>query len=147
MDFKVFGKEGAPTLMLIPGLGVSYEIFLPLVDLLKDKYRIIAVQVDGFTLGVQTEFTSIDDQAEQVIVHIKDQYDGRRSPAPASQMAGGAAPLLPVRQCLDLLSLDGVLALGVPLSLFRRTAGRMPVNISVRRRTCRARRLQVRLYQ
>lgn len=32
MDFKVFGKEGAPTLMLITGLGVSYEIFLPLVD-------------------------------------------------------------------------------------------------------------------
>lgn len=51
MDFKVFGKEGEPTLLLIPGLGVSYEIFLPLVDLLKDKFRIIAVQVDGFTLG------------------------------------------------------------------------------------------------
>lgn len=32
MDFKVYGKEGAPTLMLIPGLGVSYDIFLPLMD-------------------------------------------------------------------------------------------------------------------
>lgn len=51
MDFKVFGKDGAPSLMLIPGLGVSYEIFLPLIDLLKDEFRIIAVQVDGFTLG------------------------------------------------------------------------------------------------
>lgn len=76
MDFKVFGKEGAPTLMLIPGLGVSYEIFLPLIDLLKNEFRMIAVQVDGFTLGVQTKFTSIDDQAAQVIAHIKDQYDG-----------------------------------------------------------------------
>ncbi len=76
MDFKVFGKEGAPTLMLIPGLGVSYEIFLPLVDLLKDRFRIIAVQVDGFTLGVQSKFTSIDDQAAQVVTHIKDRYDG-----------------------------------------------------------------------
>ena len=36
MDFKVFGQEGVPTLMLIPGLGVSYEIFLPLIDMLKD---------------------------------------------------------------------------------------------------------------
>jgi pimeloyl-ACP methyl ester carboxylesterase len=76
MDFKLFGKEDAPTLMLIPGLGVSYEIFLPLIDLLKDQFRIIAVQVDGFTLCVQTKFTSIDDQAAQVIAHIKDQYDG-----------------------------------------------------------------------
>ena len=46
MDFKVFGKEGAPTLMLVPGLGVSYEIFLPLIDLVKDKFRVIAVQVE-----------------------------------------------------------------------------------------------------
>ena len=76
MDFKVFGKEEAPSLMLIPGLGVSYEIFLPLIDLLKDRFRIIAVQVDGFTLGVQTKFMSIDDQAAQVIAHIKERYEG-----------------------------------------------------------------------
>lgn len=76
MDFKEFGKEEAPTLLLIPGLGVSYEIFLPLVDLLKDKFRMIAVQVDGFTLGVQTRFTSIDDQAAQVIAYVKGQYGG-----------------------------------------------------------------------
>jgi len=77
MDFKVFDKEGEPTLLLIPGLGVSYEIFLPLIDLLKDRFRIIAVQVDGFTLGVHTRFTSIDDQAGQVITHIKERYGGR----------------------------------------------------------------------
>ena len=76
MDFKVFGKEGAPTLLLIPGLGVSYEIFLPLIDLLKDRFWMIAVQVDGFTLGVHTRFTSIDDQAGQVITHVKEQYGG-----------------------------------------------------------------------
>jgi pimeloyl-ACP methyl ester carboxylesterase len=74
MDFKVFGKEGAPTLLLIPGLGVSYEIFLPLIDLLKDQFRILAAQVDGFTLGVHTRFTSIDDQAEQVIAYIREQH-------------------------------------------------------------------------
>lgn len=38
MKFELLGKEGAPSLMLIPGLGVSYEIFLPLVELLKDKF-------------------------------------------------------------------------------------------------------------
>ncbi len=27
------------------------------------------MQVDGFTLGVQTQFTSVDDQAAQVIDH------------------------------------------------------------------------------
>ena len=77
MDFKLFGKEGAESLLLIPGLGVSYEIFLPLIDLLKDRFRIIAVQVDGFTLGKHTQFTSIDDQAAQVIAYVKEQYDSR----------------------------------------------------------------------
>lgn len=88
MDFKVFGKEGAPELMLIPGLGVSYEIFLPLIELLKDKFRIIAVQVDGFTLGEHTKFTSIDDQAGQVIGHIKENYNGRLACAYGLSLGG-----------------------------------------------------------
>lgn len=44
--------------MLIPGLGVSYEIFKPLIEMLEDNFHIIAVEVDGFTLGRNTEFTS-----------------------------------------------------------------------------------------
>ena len=76
MNFKTFGKEGAPVLMLIPGLGVSYEIFLPLVGLLKDRFRIVAVEVDGFTIGVNTEFTSIDDQARQVKEYINAHHSG-----------------------------------------------------------------------
>lgn len=41
MRFKIFGKEGAPVLMLIPGLGVSYEIFLPLIDILRDNFHML----------------------------------------------------------------------------------------------------------
>ena len=63
MEFRSFGKEDAPVVMLIPGLGVSYEIFEPLIGLLKDRYRVVAVEVDGFILGKYTHFTSIDDQA------------------------------------------------------------------------------------
>lgn len=76
MNFKTFGNIGSPTLLLIPGLGVSYEIFLPLVDMLKDKFCVLAVEVDGFTIGVHTEFTSIDDQARQVTEYIKEYHSG-----------------------------------------------------------------------
>ena len=48
MNFQIFGNEKAPTLLLIPGLGVSYEIFLPLIQLTEDKFRIIAAEVDGY---------------------------------------------------------------------------------------------------
>lgn len=76
MDFKIFGKENFPTLMLIPGLGVSYEIFQPLIERLEDRFRIIAVQVDGFTLDHHTDFTSVDDQARQAIEYIKNNFHG-----------------------------------------------------------------------
>ena len=42
MNFQLFGKEQAPMLLLIPGLGVSYEIFLPLIHLVEDRFRVIA---------------------------------------------------------------------------------------------------------
>ena len=76
MDFKIFGKENDQTLMLIPGLGVSYEIFQPLIEMLEDHFRIIAVQVDGFTLDQHTDVTSVDDQAHQIIGYIKKHFNG-----------------------------------------------------------------------
>ena len=76
MDFRNFGNIGSPTLLLIPGLGVSYEIFLPLIGLLEKRFHVVAVLVDGFTLGQNTEFTSIDDQARQVSKYIKENLGG-----------------------------------------------------------------------
>ena len=61
MNFRMFGKEGQPSLMLIPGLGVSYEIFVPLIRLLETEFCMIAVEIDGFTLGEKTKFTSVNE--------------------------------------------------------------------------------------
>lgn len=60
-------------------MGVSYEKFLPLIKLLKDRFHIIGAQVDGFTLDQNTEFTSIDDQARQVSMYIKENLGGDRA--------------------------------------------------------------------
>lgn len=77
MNFNVFGNKNAPTLMLIPGLGVSYEIFVPLINLLENDFRIIAVEVDGFVVGKHTHFISVDDQTVQIIDYVKKNYEGR----------------------------------------------------------------------
>lgn len=37
MEFHIYGDKANPTLLLLPGLGVSHEIFLPLVELLKTE--------------------------------------------------------------------------------------------------------------
>lgn len=120
MDFKLFGKEGAPTLLLIPGLGVSYEIFLPLMEHLNESFRICAVQVDGFILGRHTRFGSIDDQAAQVIAYVQEAFDGQLDCAYGLSLGGkilsrilerdelridhailDAAPLLPLPKWLE----------------------------------------------
>ena len=119
MNFNVFGKKNAPTLMLIPGLGVSYEIFIPLIQILKNDFHIIAVEVDGFVIGKHTRFTSVDDQAVQIINYIKENYDGRLDCAYGLSLGGkilsrilerdgivinhailDAAPLLPLPKCM-----------------------------------------------
>ena len=74
--------------MLLPGLGVSYEIFLPLVELLQDKFYIIAAGVDGFLLGQESQFTSVDDQAGQVIGHAKEQLNGHLDVAYGLSLGG-----------------------------------------------------------
>ena len=76
MIFKTFGDRSNPSLLLLPGLGVSYEIFMPLIGLLQDKFHIIAAGVDGFLLGQESQFTSVDDQAAQSIAYVKENLNG-----------------------------------------------------------------------
>lgn len=76
MIFHTYGDQESPSLLLIPGLGVSYEIFLPLIDLLKARFHIIAVGIDGFLLGQESTFTSIDDQARQAIQYVRENLKG-----------------------------------------------------------------------
>ena len=76
MDFHLYGTQDKPTLLLLPGLGVSHEIFLPLVELLRERFCIIAAGVDGFLIGKQSRFTSVDDQAVQIIHYVQDYLDG-----------------------------------------------------------------------
>lgn len=76
MNFVSFHKANSPTVMLIPGLGVSYELFLPLIELFKEQYSIIVVEVDGFILGRHTRFSSIDDQASQIIRYVQKEQCG-----------------------------------------------------------------------
>ena len=76
MNFQIFGNDKYPTLLLIPGLGVSYEIFQPLVRLLEGRFYILVAEIDGFRLGKQTSFTSVNDQATQIIAYVQHYYDG-----------------------------------------------------------------------
>ena len=88
MRFRTFGDNSNPSLILLPGLGVSYELFLPLIERLKDRFYIVAVEVDGFILGEHTEFTSIDDQAAQANAYVNEHRNGHLDCAYGLSMGG-----------------------------------------------------------
>ena len=88
MTFNTYGNQHNPSLLLIPGLGVSYEIFLPLIELLKDRYFIVAVGIDGFLLGEKSDFTSVDDQAGQAIHYVLKNLDGHLDVAYGLSLGG-----------------------------------------------------------
>ena len=88
MDFHLYGIPEKPTLLLLPGLGVSHEIFLPLVELLKEDFRIITADIDGFLLGKPSRFTSVDDQAAQAIRYVQENLAGRLDVAYGLSLGG-----------------------------------------------------------
>ena len=88
MTFATYGNRENSSLLLIPGLGVSYEIFLPLINLLKDQYHIVAVGIDGFLIGQESRFTSVDDQAAQAIAYVQQHLDGHLDAAYGLSLGG-----------------------------------------------------------
>lgn len=88
MTFNTYGNKENPSLLLIPGLGVSYGIFQPLIGLLEDNCFIVAVGIDGFLLGKVSQFTSIDDQAAQVIGYVQENLGGHLDVAYGLSLGG-----------------------------------------------------------
>lgn len=88
MEFHTYGNQHKPSLLLLPGLGVSHEIFLPLIELLKEDFNIITVDLDGFLLGKPSRFTSVEDQAKQAIQYVRENNNGELDVAYGLSLGG-----------------------------------------------------------
>ena len=88
MDFHSSGEHNKPALLLLPGLGVSHEIFLPLTEILKEYFYIVEADNDGFLLGKPSHFTSVDDQAAQAIKYIQENLNGHLDVAYGLSLGG-----------------------------------------------------------
>ena len=88
MIFNTYGNKENPSLLLLPGLGVSHEIFLPLVEMLKDSHYVIAAGLDGFLIGTTSRYTSVDDQATQAIKNVQDNLGGHLDVAYGLSLGG-----------------------------------------------------------
>ena len=117
MLFNTFGDPTKKQLMLVHGLGVSYQVFNPLIEHLQALYSIIAVQVDGFLVDAQNSpissvFTSIDDQVDQLVEYIRTAYNGHLYAAYGLSMGGCIVAKLQERTDI---SIDHVVLDAAPL--------------------------------
>ncbi|MEE0061228.1 MAG: alpha/beta hydrolase [Acutalibacteraceae bacterium] len=76
MVVKEFGKENKRVIMLLHGGGLSWWSFKDVVTLIKSDYHVIIPILDGHA-NSDRKFTSIEDNANEIINFIKCNYNGQ----------------------------------------------------------------------
>ena len=78
MKFHEFGKQNETSVMLIHGLATTWDrSFDKVIPLLADKFYVIAVGLDGHDPGEKTDYTSGEQEAEQVEEFIQTNLGGK----------------------------------------------------------------------
>ena len=95
MDFKEFGNQDGRTLLLLPGTACTWQLnFKNVIDELAEKYRIIAVNYDGFEGDPGVVFTDMLTVTEKIEDYIIQNHGGRVDGAYGSSLGGSFAGLL-----------------------------------------------------
>lgn len=76
MVVKEYGKTNKDTIILLHGGGLSWWNYEEASELLKDEYHIILPILDGHA-GSDNDFTTIEDNADEIIKYIDDNFDGK----------------------------------------------------------------------
>lgn len=75
MNYKEYGKENPDVIILLHGGGLSFWNYEKEAYLLQSDYHVILPILDGHT-GSDRDFTSIEDNAAQIIAFIDVQFSG-----------------------------------------------------------------------
>jgi pimeloyl-ACP methyl ester carboxylesterase len=77
MIFKEFGNKDKPVIILLHGGGLSWWSWKAQIEALKKDYYVVVLVIDGHGEAWDTTFVSIENSAQQVIKHIKENYNGK----------------------------------------------------------------------
>lgn len=104
LHVRVDGPEGAPDLILIPGLSSSPEIWQGVVDHLGDRYRVHRIHVQGFA-GAPAKGNASGPVAapvaEEIARYIREQ--GLQKPAVVGHSMGGTMGMMLAARHPDLV--------------------------------------------
>lgn len=76
MKFHEFGDKNNKTMLLIHGVLTPWQIWQPHIDVFKDDYRVIVPALDAHIEDEESEFLSIDDEAEKIEEYVKTNLGG-----------------------------------------------------------------------
>jgi pimeloyl-ACP methyl ester carboxylesterase len=77
MIFQRFGNRNKPVIVFLHGGGLSNWMWRPQIEAFQEDYQIIAPILDGHGTDSHTTFTSISQNAAQVISYINENLDGK----------------------------------------------------------------------
>lgn len=75
MNYIEYGKENSKVIILLHGGGLSWWNYRDVAELLQADYHVILPILDGHT-GSDRDFTTIEDNAKEIIEFIDEQFDG-----------------------------------------------------------------------
>ena len=109
MDFKTFGMPDKPPLMMIHGLGMTWECFKEIIPLLEEDYYLILPVLDGHNPQNRSNFQSVSDAAEKIETFIDNNFQGHLANLLGFSLGGTIAIEMLARQKvrIDQVILDG----------------------------------------
>ncbi|MEG1947939.1 MAG: alpha/beta hydrolase, partial [Lachnospiraceae bacterium] len=75
MKIIEYGEENSEVIMLLHGGGLSWWNYRDEANLLKENYHVVLPVLDGHA-GSDTPFTTIEDNAKELISYIDENFDG-----------------------------------------------------------------------
>lgn len=76
MEYKEYGSKNNDTIVLLHGGGLSWWNYTDEIELLENEFHIIIPILDGHS-GSDTNFTSIESNALEIISFINENYNGK----------------------------------------------------------------------
>ncbi len=120
MDFKTFGNQKNPSLLLLHGLAMTWKSFDEIVPLLMDDYFLVIPVLDGHNPDNRSNFQTVQEEAEKIEKKVVDDFDRHLSGVLGFSLGGTIAIELLTRNKIqmDRVILDGACA-STPGSLSR----------------------------
>ena len=100
MNYIEYGKENSKVIILLHGGGLSWWNYKEVAEILQSDYRVILPILDGHA-GSDKAFTTIEDNASEIIEFINNQLDGAVLMMGGLSL-GGQILLEVLSQCKDI---------------------------------------------